>query len=195
MTSRKPTLAVADAREMIETSKSKATALNVPCSIAVIGPDGYLVSFERQDGAMSGSVELAINKAFTAQIFNNGTDRLGVLAQPGAELFGIQHSHNGRVVLFEGASRSNFRGRQSAQSALAAAPSQKTWPSRRLALEFRPTFSSPLAPRPKMVPKPNSLRPRNLIRFLKPHVRGLILIAKRTARFQLRLVGTGKARA
>jgi uncharacterized protein GlcG (DUF336 family) len=33
---------------MIGTSKSKATALNVPCSIAVIGPDGHLLSFERQ---------------------------------------------------------------------------------------------------------------------------------------------------
>nr|WP_113001305.1 heme-binding protein [Rhizobium sp. Root1203] len=106
----KPTLSVAHAREMIETSMSQATALNVPCSIAVIGPDGYLLSFERQDGAMTGSVELAINKAFTAQIFNNGTDRLSVLAQPGAELFGIQHSHNGRVVVFGGGIPIQFQG-------------------------------------------------------------------------------------
>ena len=76
MISSKPTLSAVQAREMIETSKSKATALNVQCSIAVIGPDGYLLAFERQAGAMEGSVELAINKAFTAQIFNNGTDRL-----------------------------------------------------------------------------------------------------------------------
>jgi uncharacterized protein GlcG (DUF336 family) len=69
-----------------------------------------LLSFERQDGAMSGSVELAINKAFTAQIFNNATDRLSVLAQPGAELFGIQHSHNGRVVVFGGGIPIQFQG-------------------------------------------------------------------------------------
>ncbi|MBO0143282.1 heme-binding protein [Agrobacterium sp. Ap1] len=105
-----PTLSAAQAREMIETSKSKATALNVPCSIAVIGRDGHLLSFERQDGAMAGSVELAINKAFTAQIFNNATDRLSVLAQPGAELFGIQHSHNGRVVVFGGGIPIQFQG-------------------------------------------------------------------------------------
>jgi uncharacterized protein GlcG (DUF336 family) len=102
MISLKPTLSAAHAREMIETSKSKANALKVTCSIAVIGLDGHLLSFERQDGAISGSVEFAINKAFTAQIFNNGTDRLSVLAQPGGELFGIQHSHNGRVVVFGG---------------------------------------------------------------------------------------------
>jgi uncharacterized protein GlcG (DUF336 family) len=110
MTSLKPTLSAAHAREVIETSKSKANALNVPCSIAVIGPDGYLLSFDRQDGATSGSVELAINKAFTARIFNNGTDRLSVLAQPGAELFGIQHSHGGRVVVFGGGIPIRFRG-------------------------------------------------------------------------------------
>ena len=105
-----PTLSAAQAREMTETSKSKATALNVPCSIAVIGPDGYLLAFDRQDGAMAGSVELAINKAFTAQIFNNGTNALSVLARPGAELFGIQHSHNGRVVVFGGGMPIQFQG-------------------------------------------------------------------------------------
>ncbi len=42
---------------------------------------------------MAGSAELAIDKAFTAHIFNNRTDALGALAQPGAELYGIQHSH------------------------------------------------------------------------------------------------------
>lgn len=110
MISLKPTLSAAQAREMIETSKSKATALNVQCSIAVIGPDGYLLAFERQAGAITGSVELAINKAFTAQIFNNGTDRLSVLAQPGAELFGIQHSYNGRVVVFGGGIPIQFSG-------------------------------------------------------------------------------------
>ncbi|MEZ2224321.1 heme-binding protein [Rhizobium sp. RCC_161_2] len=110
MISLKQTLSAAHAREMIETSKSKANALKVACSIAVIGQDGHLLSFERLDGAISGSVELAINKAFTAQIFNNGTERLSELAQPGAELFGIQHSHNGRVVVFGGGIPIQFQG-------------------------------------------------------------------------------------
>jgi uncharacterized protein GlcG (DUF336 family) len=110
MISLKLTLSISHAREMIETSISKANAMNVPCSIAVIGPDGHLLSFERQDGAISGSVELAINKAFTAQIFNNRTDRLSALAQPGGELFGIQHSHNGRVVVFGGGIPIQFQG-------------------------------------------------------------------------------------
>jgi uncharacterized protein GlcG (DUF336 family) len=110
MISLKLTLSVSHAREMIATSISRANALNVPCSIAILGLDGHLLSFERQDGAISGSVELAINKAFTAQIFNTRTDRLSDLAQPGAELFGIQHSHSGRVVVFGGGIPIQFQG-------------------------------------------------------------------------------------
>lgn len=59
---------------------------------------------------MSGSAELAINKAFTAQIFDTRTDALAALAQPGAELFGIQHSHGGRVVVFGGGIPIRFAG-------------------------------------------------------------------------------------
>lgn len=59
---------------------------------------------------MSGSAERAINKAFAAQILNNRTNVLAALAQPGAELFGIQHSHGGRVVVFEGGIPIRFDG-------------------------------------------------------------------------------------
>ncbi len=95
-------LSLSHAREMTDTAILDANARNVACSIAVIGSDGHLLSFVRQDGAIAGSAELAINKAFTAQIFDMPTDRLAALAQPGAELSGIQHSHGGRVVVFGG---------------------------------------------------------------------------------------------
>ncbi|QWK80755.1 heme-binding protein [Ochrobactrum sp. BTU1] len=68
MTCLKQTLSASHHRQMIETSISKGNALNVPCSTAVIGTDGLLLSFERRDDAISGSVELAIKKAFAAQI-------------------------------------------------------------------------------------------------------------------------------
>ncbi|WP_246332885.1 GlcG/HbpS family heme-binding protein [Aureimonas mangrovi] len=87
---------------MIERSVAAADAMNVACSIAITGPTGHLLFFVRQDAAMTGSAELAVNKAYTAQLFNNRTDALGVLSQPGAELFGIQHSHGGRIVVFGG---------------------------------------------------------------------------------------------
>lgn len=81
---------------------AKADAINVACSLAIVDHTGNLVQFVRQDGAFSGSVEFAINKAFTAQIFNKSTEKLGALAQPGERLFGIQQSHGGRIVIFGG---------------------------------------------------------------------------------------------
>ncbi|MGL4236653.1 GlcG/HbpS family heme-binding protein [Tabrizicola sp.] len=95
-------ISLSDARQMVEKSVAAARALGVPCSIAVVDASGHLLCFARQDGAITGSAELAINKAFTVQIFNTRTDTLNALAQPGAELYGIQHSHGGRVVVFGG---------------------------------------------------------------------------------------------
>jgi uncharacterized protein GlcG (DUF336 family) len=96
---------------MIEASMAKADAIDVASSVAIVDHTGNLLHFVRQDGAFSGSAELAINKAFTSQIFNKSTDELGALAQPGADLFGIQHSHNGRVVVFGGGIPIQIKGR------------------------------------------------------------------------------------
>ncbi|THK33356.1 heme-binding protein [Ensifer sp. MPMI2T] len=102
MSSPIPTILLSDAQHIIERSIVAARALHVACSIAVVDSSGHLLSFVRQDEAMAGSAALAIDKAFTASIFNNRTDALGALAQPDAELYGIQHSHGGRVVVFGG---------------------------------------------------------------------------------------------
>lgn len=51
---------------------------------------------------MIGCIDLAINKAYTACVFGKPTHVLGELAQPAAELFGIQHTNGGKVVIFGG---------------------------------------------------------------------------------------------
>ncbi|PDT26383.1 cobalamin adenosyltransferase [Rhizobium sp. L9] len=105
------TILLSDAQQMIERSIAAARSLDLACSIAVVDSSGHLLSFIRQDGAMAGSAALAIDKAFTAHIFNKRTDALNALAQPGAELYGIQHSHGGRVVVFGGGIPIQFEGR------------------------------------------------------------------------------------
>src|SRR5262249_49237483 len=49
-----------------------------------------------------GSIDLAIDKAVTARIFDKTTSDLASLAQPGRALFGIQESNAGKVVIFGG---------------------------------------------------------------------------------------------
>ena len=49
-----------------------------------------------------GSIDLAIDKAPTARIFDKRTSDLATLAQSGKPLFGIQESNAGKVVIFGG---------------------------------------------------------------------------------------------
>jgi len=79
-----------------------AATLEVPYNIAVVDAGGHLVAFLRQDGALIGSIDLAISKAVTARIFEKPTSTLARLAQPGQPLFGIEESNSGNVVIFGG---------------------------------------------------------------------------------------------
>ncbi len=95
-------LTLADAKRMIEAAETTADALGIPYNVAIVDAGGHLVAFSRQDGALIGSIDLAINKAYTARIFDNPTATLATLAQPSAPLYGIQHSNRGRIVIFGG---------------------------------------------------------------------------------------------
>ncbi|SEN20266.1 Uncharacterized conserved protein GlcG, DUF336 family [Luteibacter sp. UNCMF331Sha3.1] len=96
------TLTLDDAKAMIAAAETKATSLGIAYNIAVVDAGGRLVAFVRQDGALIGSIDLAIHKALTARIFDKTTAFLGDLAQPGSQLYGIQNSREGDVVIFGG---------------------------------------------------------------------------------------------
>src|SRR5262245_17618754 len=96
------TLTLEDARHMLSAAEAKAASLGIPYCVAVVDAGGHLVAFLRQDGALIGSVDLAIGKAATARIFDKTTSYLATLAQPGSPLFGIQESNAGKVVIFGG---------------------------------------------------------------------------------------------
>ena len=68
------------------------------------------MAFVRQDGALIGSIDLAIQKAVTARIFDKATSDLASLAQSGKPLFGIQESNAGKVVIFGGGMPVAFDG-------------------------------------------------------------------------------------
>jgi uncharacterized protein GlcG (DUF336 family) len=59
-------LTLADAKRMLNAGEAKADELGIPYNIAVVDAGGHLLSFTRQDGAMIGCIDLAINKAYTA---------------------------------------------------------------------------------------------------------------------------------
>lgn len=78
------------------------TSSGWPQNISVADAGGNLVAHARMNGAWIGSVDISINKAFTARMFNIPTQTLAEDAQSGGQFFGMQNSNDGRVMTFAG---------------------------------------------------------------------------------------------
>ncbi len=90
------------ARRIIEAGIVKAKEIGQPMNIAVVDAGANLTAFTRMDGAWLGSIDIAINKAFTAKAFDISTLELGRNSQPGDQFFGIHVSNHERVMIFAG---------------------------------------------------------------------------------------------
>jgi uncharacterized protein GlcG (DUF336 family) len=90
------------AQLIIEAAVEKAKKLGQPMNIAIVDAGTNLMAFARMDGAWLGSIDIAINKAFTAKAFDSSTLELGSNSQPGQQFFGINASNHGRVMIFAG---------------------------------------------------------------------------------------------
>ena len=91
-----------DARRLISAAEKKAREIGQPMNIAVVDAGANLVSHVRMDGAWLGSIDISINKAFTARAFDVSTAELAANSQPGQPFFGIHVSNHGRVMIFAG---------------------------------------------------------------------------------------------
>lgn len=90
------------AKQVIDAAEKSAVKIGQPMNIAVVDEGGNLVAFSRMDGAWLGSIDIAINKAFTSRAFDIATGDLAKLAQPDKDFFGIHVSNHGRVMIFAG---------------------------------------------------------------------------------------------
>lgn len=95
-------MTLADARRVIAAAEKKAAEIGQPMNIAVVDEGGNLVSHVRMDQAWIGSIDISINKAWTARAFNISTKDLSGYSQSGGEFFGIHASNHGRVMIFAG---------------------------------------------------------------------------------------------
>lgn len=91
-----------DARRVIQAAEHKAAEIGQPMNIAVVDAGGNLVAHVRMDKAWMGSVDISINKAWTARAFDISTKELAELSQSGDQFFGIHASNHGRVMIFAG---------------------------------------------------------------------------------------------
>jgi uncharacterized protein GlcG (DUF336 family) len=90
--------------------QTKAVVVGVPMAVALVDAVGGLQVFSHMDGTLPASTELSVSKAYTAAVLHMPTHDLGRQAQPGAALYGIESTHNGRIVLFGGGVPLYLRG-------------------------------------------------------------------------------------
>ncbi len=102
MTIQQESISLEDAWRVIAAGEEKARDIDHPQNIAVVDAGGNLVAFARMDGAWLGSIDIAINKAFTARAFDLPTNKLAENSQSGNQFFGIHVSNGGRVMIFAG---------------------------------------------------------------------------------------------
>lgn len=94
------TLALANA--LIERVKAKAAEMGVNIVAAVSDKAGRPVSVQCMDDAYIASFDIAINKTYTSASLKMSTAQLAELSQPGQDLYGIQFTNNGKIVIFGG---------------------------------------------------------------------------------------------
>ena len=87
-----------EAQGVIQAAMEKAEEIGQPMNVAVVDNGRDLKAFARMEDAWLGSVDIAINKAFTSASFLIPTVELAEMTQPGQPLYGLETTNNGRVV-------------------------------------------------------------------------------------------------
>ena len=95
-------LDIDDASVLIAGARAKAEEIGVPMCIAVTDESGNLIAFERMNGGKITSINLAIDKSFTAAGVRKSTHVLGEVSQPGNPAYGLSSTLTGRMVVVAG---------------------------------------------------------------------------------------------
>ena len=94
------TLAMAD--KLADAVLAEAKRVGVKAVVCVSDSAGNPKLVKSMDDAYIASYDVAVNKAFTVVALKMSTITLKPLAQPGASLYGIQFTNNGKIVIFGG---------------------------------------------------------------------------------------------
>lgn len=90
------------AKALIELVEEEAKRVGVKAVVAVSDAAGRPIAIHCMDGAYIGSFDVALNKTYTSVAFQMPTSKLAELAAPGGSLYGIQHTNEGKIVIFGG---------------------------------------------------------------------------------------------
>jgi uncharacterized protein GlcG (DUF336 family) len=89
------------ARSIIAAGETRAHAIGIRVNIAVLDAGAHLKAFSRMDGAVLGSIDVALAKARTSVLFQATSEAVWDYCKPGAPAPGLERS-NGGLVTFAG---------------------------------------------------------------------------------------------
>ncbi|MBE7052606.1 MAG: heme-binding protein [Ruminococcaceae bacterium] len=90
------------AKKLIAKVEDKAREMGVNAVVAVADAHARPVAVECMDNSYIASYDVAFNKAYTVVALKMSTIALKPLSQPGASLYGIQFTNEGKIVIFGG---------------------------------------------------------------------------------------------
>lgn len=88
--------------KLIERVEEKAKELGLNVVVAVSDAKGRPIAVHCMDNAYHGSFDVAVNKTYTATAFQMATCELSRLCQPGEDLYGLQFSGDGKIMILGG---------------------------------------------------------------------------------------------
>lgn len=90
------------ALQLLAAARKKSEEIGVPMVMAVVDAGGNMIAEHRMDHALLVSIDIALNKAYTAVAIKIPTHELAPISQPGQPLFGIHNANGGRIIIFGG---------------------------------------------------------------------------------------------
>lgn len=95
-------LTLAEAQRVIAACLAKSEEIGARMNIAVVDRGGNLIAHVRMDGAFFGSVNVSIDKAWSAAAFRMPTADLQAISKPDGPAWGFANNNGGRVMVFGG---------------------------------------------------------------------------------------------
>jgi uncharacterized protein GlcG (DUF336 family) len=90
-----------DVERVLSAAAAKATEMSLAVNVAVFDAGANLKAFVRMDGALLGSVDVAMGKARSSALFQTSSEDLFEYCKPGGTSFGLENT-NGGLVVFAG---------------------------------------------------------------------------------------------
>lgn len=97
-----PSITLKQAEYIIKKVEEKASEMGVKAVIAVTNSGAHPVAVHCMDHSLFASYEIALQKAYTVVSLKMSTSTLKGLCQPGGPLYGIQHTSQGKIIIFGG---------------------------------------------------------------------------------------------